>query len=160
MNTFRVGYGSDIHRLEEGNTFILGGVSISHHKGTVGHSDGDALAHAISDALLGAANLRDIGTHFPDNDPAFKDADSLVLLSKVVELVRAKGYEIGNIDATINLQQPKLKPYIPSMIEKLAKTLSIAEEDLSLKAKTGEKIGFVGREEGVSIDAVCLIYKV
>ena len=157
---FRIGYGSDIHRLEENNTFILGGVSILHSKGTVGHSDGDALSHAISDALLGASNLRDIGYHFPDTNEKFKGADSLVLLKEVIRMVRQKGYEIGNIDTTINLQRPKLKDYIPQMQKKLAEVLEINDDQITIKAKTGEKIGFVGREEGVSIDAVCLIYKV
>lgn len=159
MNAFRIGYGSDIHRLEENNSFLLGGVSILHNKGTVGHSDGDALCHAISDALLGAANLRDIGYHFPDTAIEFKDADSLILLKEVIRKVRSKGYEIGNIDTTVNLQKPKLKDYIPEMKKSLCKTLEIEEDQLSIKAKTGEKIGFVGREEGVSIDVVCLIYK-
>ena len=155
----RVGQGYDVHRLEEGMDFWLGGIKISHTHGAVGHSDADVLIHVICDALLGAANLRDIGFHFSDQDPKFKGIDSKVLLAEVVQLIGKKGYTIGNIDATICLQAPKLMPHIPEMKACLAKVMGIAEEDVSVKATTTEKLGFVGKKEGVSAYAVVLISK-
>ncbi|NMM46894.1 2-C-methyl-D-erythritol 2,4-cyclodiphosphate synthase [Marinigracilibium pacificum] len=155
----RVGYGYDVHRLEEGYDFILGGIKIPHTKGAVGHSDADVLIHVICDALLGAANLRDIGYHFADTDPKFKGIDSKILLKDVMTLISEKGYSIGNIDATICLQKPKVNPHIPEMKKVLAKVMNIGEEDISIKATTTEKLGFVGEEQGVSAHAVVLIQK-
>lgn len=156
---FRIGYGYDVHRLAEGEEFWLGGILLDYHKGGVGHSDADVLIHVICDALLGAANLRDIGFHFSDTDPQYKGIDSKILLKKTVDLLREKHYEIGNIDVTVGLQKPKINPRIPEMKQVLAKVMEIDEEDLSLKATTTEKLGFVGREEGVDAHAVALIYK-
>lgn len=155
----RTGLGYDVHRLKTGETLILGGVPISHHKGTVAHSDGDVLLHTISDALLGAAALKDIGYHFPDNDPLFKNADSMVLLQKCYELVKNKGFKIGNIDATIAMQTPKLKPYIDDIRNNIAQHLNISVDDVSVKATTTEKLGFVGKENGVEAFATILIIK-
>jgi 2-C-methyl-D-erythritol 2,4-cyclodiphosphate synthase len=155
----RVGFGYDVHRLEEGEIFTLGGIKIEHHKGAVGHSDADVLIHAICDALLGAANLRDIGFHFSDKDPKFKGIDSKILLGQVNDLLLKKGFRIGNIDTTISLQQPKISALIPEMQKVLALTLGIDAEDISIKATTTEKLGFEGREEGVSAYAVILIEK-
>ncbi|MGE0077253.1 MAG: 2-C-methyl-D-erythritol 2,4-cyclodiphosphate synthase [Bacteroidales bacterium] len=155
----RVGFGYDVHRLEEGYQFWLGGIRINHTKGSVGHSDGDTLIHAICDAMLGAANLRDIGNQFPDNDPSLKGIDSKILLKKTLDLIAEKGYRIGNIDSTICLQQPKVKDYIPEMQRTLASVLNISKEDISIKATTTEKLGFTGREEGVSAYAVILLEK-
>ncbi|MEQ9229835.1 MAG: 2-C-methyl-D-erythritol 2,4-cyclodiphosphate synthase [Cyclobacteriaceae bacterium] len=155
----RVGYGYDVHRLEAGEEFWLGGILVPHTKGAVGHSDADVLIHVICDALLGAANLRDIGFHFSDQDPAFKGIDSKILLSRVMELIREKGYQLGNVDATICLQQPKVNPHIPEMKKCLAEVMKVAEEDISIKATTTEKLGFVGTEEGVSAHAVVLVFK-
>lgn len=154
----RVGYGYDVHQLEEDAEFWLGGIKIPHNKGAIGHSDADVLIHVICDALLGAANLRDIGFHFSDQDPAFKGIDSKILLKQVMELIRDKGFEIGNIDATICLQAPKINPHIPEMMNVLADVMKIAEDDISLKATTTEKLGFVGTEEGVAAHATVLIY--
>ena len=156
---FRVGQGYDVHRLAEGETLWLGGILIPHHKGTVAHSDGDVVIHAICDALLGAAKLRDIGTHFPDNSDEFKNIDSNILLKKSCDIVKAKGYEIVNIDCTINAQQPKLKSYIPDMELAMAKVLEIDVDQISVKATTTEKLGFEGREEGISVNAVVLLKK-
>ena len=153
----RIGFGFDAHKLVEGEQFVIGGVTIPHHKGAVGHSDADVLIHSICDALLGAANLGDIGLHFPDTDKTFSKIDSKILLHKVIQMVTQKGYAIGNIDATICLQEPKLRPYIPQMQETLAKTMSIPVEDISIKATTTEKLGFTGRQEGVSAYSVALI---
>ena len=155
----RVGYGYDVHQLADGEEFWLGGILLDYHKGAVGHSDADVLIHVICDALLGAANLRDIGFHFADTDPQFKGIDSKVLLKNTVALIRSKKYEIGNIDVTVSLQKPKINPHIPEMKTCLAKVMEISEEDLSIKATTTEKLGFVGREEGVDAHAVVLIYK-
>lgn len=155
----RTGLGYDVHRLEVGETLILGGVLVSHSKGTVAHSDGDVLLHAISDALLGAAALKDIGYHFPDTDNRFKNVNSMTLLQKCYELVKAKGYQIGNIDATLAMQIPKLKPYIDSMCSNIAIALNIPTDDVSIKATTTEKLGFVGKEEGVEAFATILIEK-
>lgn len=154
---FRIGFGSDTHKLTANHPFWLGGVLIDSPLGASGHSDADVLIHAICDALLGAAGLRDIGTQFPDTDPAFKGIDSKILLKKTVEMVMNSGYAVGNIDTTIHLQSPKIGPYIPAMISTLAPLLQIAGNQLSIKAKTGEKLGFIGREEGVSAYAVALL---
>lgn len=156
---FRIGQGYDVHRLAEGETLWLGGILIPHDKGTIAHSDGDVLIHAICDALLGAARLRDIGTNFPDNSAEFKNIDSKILLKRSYDLVKTKGYEVVNIDATISAQQPKLKPYIPEMETTLAAVLEIDPEQVSVKATTTEKLGFEGREEGISALAVVLIKK-
>jgi 2-C-methyl-D-erythritol 2,4-cyclodiphosphate synthase len=154
---FRVGFGFDTHRLEENIPFHLGGILIDHGKGATGHSDADVLIHAICDALLGAAGLRDIGTQFPDTSPEFKGIDSRILLARTVELVKQKGYTIGNIDSTVVLQLPKISPFIPEMIGILAPILQVGPDRLSVKAKTSEKLGFIGREEGVSAYAVVLL---
>jgi 2-C-methyl-D-erythritol 2,4-cyclodiphosphate synthase len=156
---FRVGQGYDVHRLAEGESLWLGGILIPHDKGTVAHSDGDVVIHAICDALLGAAKMRDIGTHFPDNSDEFKKIDSKILLQKSYFLVKGKGYEIVNIDCTINAQQPKLKPYIPQMEVVMAQVLGIDVDQVSVKATTTEKLGFEGREEGISVNAVVLLKK-
>ncbi|MCL2027832.1 MAG: 2-C-methyl-D-erythritol 2,4-cyclodiphosphate synthase [Bacteroidales bacterium] len=153
----RIGQGFDVHRLVEGRKLVLGGIEIPHTKGILGHSDGDVLIHAICDALLGAANLRDIGFHFSDNDKTYKDIDSGILLKNVVTMIREKGYEIGNIDSTVVLQAPKISDYIPQMKSKLATVLNINETDISIKASTTEKLGFEGREEGVSAHAIVLL---
>jgi len=155
----RVGFGFDVHQLKEGQDFWLGGIKIPHTKGAVGHSDADVLIHTICDALLGAANLRDIGFHFPPTDNKYKGIDSKILLKEVVELVVSKGYQIGNIDATIALERPKINPFIPEMKSVLAQLLRVDEDDVSIKATTTEKLGFEGREEGVSAYAVVLIQK-
>ena len=155
----RTGFGYDVHRLEVGYDLWLGGIQVPHTKGAVGHSDADVLIHVICDALLGAANLGDIGFHFPDTDPAYKGIDSKKLLDKVVALVRDNGYEIGNIDTTICLQQPKVNPYIPEMKKCLAEVMDVNVDDISIKATTTEKLGFVGTEEGISAFASVLITK-
>ncbi|MGB3466910.1 MAG: 2-C-methyl-D-erythritol 2,4-cyclodiphosphate synthase [Cyclobacteriaceae bacterium] len=157
--TIRVGYGYDVHALAEGVDFWLGGIRIPHSHGAYGHSDADVLIHVICDALLGAANMRDIGFHFSDQDPKFKGIDSKILLKDVLILLREKGFEVGNIDVTVCLERPKVNPHIPEMKKCLADTMGIAEEDISLKATTTEKLGFVGKEEGVAAHAVALIYK-
>lgn len=154
---FRVGHGYDVHKLVEDRKLIIGGVEIPHSKGLLGHSDADVLAHAICDALLGAAALGDIGKHFPDNDDKYKGADSLVLLEKVCELIRNKGYEISNVDSTILAQAPKLRPYIDEMRSKLAKAMKLDIDELSVKATTEERLGFTGREEGIAAHAVVLL---
>ena len=155
----RIGFGFDVHPLVEDAPFTLGGVVIAHHKGATGHSDADALIHAICDALLGAANMGDIGMHFPDSDPALKGVDSKTLLQKVVRLIAQKGFRIVNIDSTVCLQQPKIRPYIPQMQETLARVMSIPADDISIKATTTEKLGFIGREEGISAYAIVLVEK-
>lgn len=155
----RVGLGYDVHSLAEGETLWLGGILVPHSKGTVAHSDGDVLIHAICDAMLGAAKLRDIGYHFPDTSSDFKNVDSKVLLKKCQELIAEKGYEIGNIDATIAAQQPKLKDFIPLMEAKMAEVLGIDEDCVSVKATTTERLGFEGRQEGISAYATVLIQK-
>ena len=154
---FRIGQGYDVHRLAEGETLWLGGVLIPHHKGTVAHSDGDVLIHAICDAMLGALKLRDIGTHFPDSSAEFKNIDSKILLKKSYELVKQKGYEIVNIDSTVQAQQPKLKPHIPAIEQCMAEILEIDVDRVSVKATTTEELGFEGREEGMSVNAVVLL---
>jgi 2-C-methyl-D-erythritol 2,4-cyclodiphosphate synthase len=155
----RVGFGYDVHQLEEGKEFWLGGIKLEHHKGATGHSDADVLIHAICDALLGAANLRDIGFHFPNTDPQYKGIDSKKLLVRVVDLLRKKDFEIGNIDATVCLERPKINPDIRKMQKSLADTMVIQEDAISIKATTKENLGFVGREEGIEAYAVALIYK-
>lgn len=155
----RVGFGFDVHRLVEGRDLWLGGIKLEHELGLLGHSDADVLIHAICDALLGAANMRDIGYHFPDNAGEFKNIDSKILLAKTVELIATKGYRVGNIDATVCAERPKLKTHIPTMQEVLAKTMNIDVEDVSIKATTTEKLGFTGREEGISAYATVLIEK-
>lgn len=157
--SYRVGQGYDVHRLAKGETLWLGGILIPHSKGTVAHSDGDVVIHAICDALLGAAKLRDIGTHFPDNSAEFKNIDSKILLKKSYELVKSKGFEIVNIDCTINAQEPRLKPFIPEMEMVMAKVLDVDLDQISVKATTTEKLGFEGREEGISVNAVVLLKK-
>ncbi|KJF44677.1 2-C-methyl-D-erythritol 2,4-cyclodiphosphate synthase [Draconibacterium sediminis] len=154
---FRIGQGYDVHRLAEGETLWLGGVLIPHSKGTVAHSDGDVLIHAICDAMLGALKLRDIGTHFPDTAAEFKNIDSKILMKKSYELVKQKGYEIVNIDSTVQAQQPKLKPHIPAMEQCMADVLEIDVDRVSVKATTTETLGFEGREEGMSVNAVVLL---
>jgi len=154
----RVGLGCDLHPLVEGRRLVLGGVEIEHERGAAGHSDADAVAHAVKDALLGAAAMGDIGTHFPDDDPQYKDADSIELLRRVVEMLEAESWEIGNVDVTVILQRPKLAPYIPEMRKNLAAALGIDEGSVSIKAKTGEGLGPVGREEAVAAHAIALLY--
>lgn len=156
---FRVGIGYDVHRLAEGETLWLGGILIPHSKGTIAHSDGDVVIHAICDALLGAAKLRDIGTHFPDTSDEFKNIDSKILLRKTLELLHVNKYDIVNIDCTISAQHPKLKPFIPEMENTLAGILGIDTGRISVKATTTEKLGFEGREEGISVQAVALLKK-
>ena len=153
----RSGHGYDVHKLVEGRDLILGGVKIDHHLGLLGHSDADVLLHAVSDALLGAAGLGDIGVHFPDTDPQYKGADSALLLKVVGEKVAAAGYRIRNIDVTMIAQRPKLKPHIPQMRANIAKVLNLDESRVNVKATTEEKLGFTGREEGLSCHAVCLL---
>ena len=153
----RVGYGYDVHRLADNRELWLGGVKIDHTQGLMGHSDADVLIHAICDALLGAANLRDIGFHFPDTAGEYKDIDSKILLAKTLEVLTENGYRIGNIDATICAERPKINPHIPQMQKVMAEILEISEEDISIKATTSEKMGFVGREEGFAAYAVALI---
>ena len=156
----RVGFGYDVHRLADNRELWLGGVKIEHTQGLLGHSDADVLLHAICDALLGAANLRDIGFHFPDTAGEYKDIDSKILLAKTLEVISAKGYTIGNIDATVCAERPKINPHIPKMQEVIAEILKIDVDDISIKATTSEKMGFVGREEGFSAYAVALIQKI
>jgi len=157
MAKMRVGFGFDVHQIGEGHPFIVGGVQLDHPAGAFGHSDADVLAHAICDALLGAANLEDIGHHFPNTDARWKGADSLMLLAECVRLVGAKGYTLGNIDAMICLEAPKVKPYIPQMKQNLSRATGLPEDDISVKATTNETMGFIGRREGVVAYAVCLL---
>ena len=153
----RTGFGFDVHRLVEGRDLWLGGIKIEHTMGLLGHSDADVLIHAICDALLGAANMRDIGYHFPDTAGEFENIDSKILLKKTVALIATKGYTIGNIDATVCAERPKLKNHIPQMQQVLAEVMGIDADDVSIKATTTEKLGFTGREEGISAYAVVLI---
>lgn len=155
----RFGMGYDVHRLTEGRRLILGGVEIPHALGLLGHSDADVLLHALSDALLGAAALGDIGQHFPDTDPIYEGADSLVLLARVMELLGEKGYVVGNADCTIVAQRPKLKDYLPEMQENIARTLGVTLGEVNVKATTEERLGFTGREEGIAAYAVVGIEK-
>ena len=158
--SYRIGLGYDVHQLVEGETLWLGGIQIPHDKGLVAHSDGDVLLHAICDALLGAAKLRDIGFHFPDTSTEFKNIDSKILLAETYRLVTEKGFRLVNIDATISAQRPKLKDYIPVMEATIARVLKIDEDAINIKATTTEKLGFEGREEGISVQAVALIEKI
>jgi 2-C-methyl-D-erythritol 2,4-cyclodiphosphate synthase len=155
----KVGIGYDVHQLAANRKLILGGVEIPHEVGLLGHSDADVLTHAIMDALLGAAGLGDIGRHFPDTDPAYRGISSLKLLEHVMGLIREKGYTVGNVDAVIAAQRPKLLPFMTSMKSALGPILGLEEEDLNLKATTTERLGFEGREEGISVTAVCLLEK-
>jgi 2-C-methyl-D-erythritol 2,4-cyclodiphosphate synthase len=155
--SYRIGSGIDFHRLEEGREFWLGGVLIPHHKGAVGHSDADVLLHAICDALLGSLGLGDIGVHFPDTDQAYKGIDSKILLSRTIALVKNEGYEVVNVDASLCLQSPKIKSYVPQMQSVIAGILSVTDKDVSIKATTTEQLGFVGREEGVVAQAVVMV---
>ena len=155
----RVGFGFDVHQLKEQHPFILGGVNLQHHSGAYGHSDADVLLHAICDALLGAASLRDIGYHFSNTDDKWKGISSLLLLKQVMKLIREKGWEISNIDAMVCLEAPKINPHIPAMKANIAIAAAISSEDISIKATTNEQLGFIGREEGVVAYAVCLIEK-
>jgi 2-C-methyl-D-erythritol 2,4-cyclodiphosphate synthase len=156
---FRIGFGYDVHPLGEGRELWLGGIKLEFEKGCVGHSDADVLLHAICDALLGAANLRDIGFHFPNTDQKFKGADSKTLLKEVVRLLKEKNYAVGNIDATLSLEAPKINPHITKMQEIIAPILEVDVDSVSIKATTNEKLGYVGRGDGVNAYAVALIYK-
>lgn len=155
----RVGMGYDVHQLVPGRALWLGGIKIEHPLGLLGHSDADVLIHVICDALLGAANMRDIGYHFPDTAAETLDVDSKLLLRKTIELIASKGYTVGNIDATICAERPKLNPHVPAMKACLAEVMGVDEEDISIKATTTEKLGFTGREEGISAYAVALIHR-
>lgn len=155
----RTGHGYDVHQLEEGREFFLGGIKIPHNKGCIAHSDGDVLIHAICDALLGAAALRDIGFHFPDTKTDFKNIDSKILLQKTMSMLSEKGYSLINIDSTVCLQKPKIQEYIPEMIKTIAEVIKTNPDNISVKATTTEKLGFIGREEGISAYAVVLIKK-
>lgn len=156
---FRVGQGFDVHALVPGRKLVIGGVDIPHGQGLLGHSDGDVLLHAVCDALLGAAGLGDIGQHFPDTDARYRGADSLQLLSEVSERVRAVGWAVGNVDATIIAQAPKMAPHIPGMVKNIAEALRVTTSQVNVKAKTTERLGFTGRGEGIAADAVALIRK-
>lgn len=153
----RIGYGYDVHSFEEGDRLILGGVEIPYHKSLKGHSDADVLLHSITDALLGALALGDLGTHFPDTDPAYKGADSTDLLQRANVLIGDRGYVLSNLDVTVVAEKPKLQPFIPEMIKNISRALDCAEQQVSVKATTGEKMGFVGREEGIAAQAVVLV---
>ena len=155
----RVGFGFDVHQLVPNRELWLGGIQFEHELGLLGHSDADVLIHAICDALLGAANMRDIGFHFPDNAGEFKNIDSKILLAKTVDLIATKGYQVGNVDATVCAERPKLKARIPEMQDVLAKLMKVDVDDVSIKATTTEKLGFTGREEGISAYATVLIEK-
>jgi 2-C-methyl-D-erythritol 2,4-cyclodiphosphate synthase len=154
---YRIGSGIDFHQLVEGRDFMLGGIKVPHSKGALGHSDADVLIHAICDALLGALGLGDIGTHFPDNDPKYKNIDSKILLKETMVLVKKEGYGVVNIDSTLCLQEPKIKPFVPQMQKVLAEIINVPERDISIKATTTETLGFVGREEGVIAYATVLL---
>lgn len=154
---YRIGSGMDVHQLVDGRQLWLGGVQIPHHKGGLGHSDADVLLHAICDALLGALSLGDIGTHFPDTDPSFKDIDSKILLEKTYALIRQKNYQVVNVDASLCLENPKIKKYTPQIKKVIAGILNVGEDDISVKATTNEKMGFIGREEGLVAYATVLL---
>lgn len=156
----KVGFGYDVHRYAENREFWMGGIKIQYEPGLLGHSDADVLIHALCDALLGAANLRDIGFHFPDTDPNYKGVDSKILLKDTMWLLRDKGYEFGNADCTICAEAPKMNPHIPSMQNCLAEVIGTSPENISIKATTSEKMGFVGRKEGIAVYATVLIYPV
>lgn len=155
----KVGFGFDVHQLKENHPFVLGGVKLEHSSGAFGHSDADVLLHAICDALLGAANLRDIGYHFSNKDERWRGISSLVLLQECIKLIGEKGWTVGNIDAMLCLEAPKINPHVPQMKANIAQAIGIDEEDISIKATTNETMGFVGRQEGVVAYAVCLIEK-
>ena len=155
----RVGIGYDVHRLGDGLPFYLGGIKITHSKGAIGHSDADVLIHAICDALLGAANMGDIGTHFPDTSDEFKGIDSKILLKRTHQLIKEKGYSIGNIDSVVILENPKIKLFIPEMKKKLEEVLELNKDAISVKATTTEGMSFIGKEKGVAAQAIALIYK-
>lgn len=155
----KVGFGFDVHQIRKNHPFILGGVNLEHHSGAFGHSDADVLVHAICDALLGAANLRDIGFHFSNTDDRWKGISSLILLKECVRLISEKGWNIGNIDAMICLEAPKINPHVPLMKANIALAMNISDEDISIKATTNENMGFIGRQEGIVAYAVCLIEK-
>ena len=155
----RTGIGFDVHAFTEGRKLILGGIEIAHEKGLAGHSDADALLHAVTDAMLGSLSLGDIGTHFPDDDPRYKNADSTVFLKRAHELIRNKGYYLNNIDVVVMLQIPKIAPYVQKMKENMSKILEIGSDSISIKATTTEKLGFVGREEGISVMAVVTVVR-
>jgi 2-C-methyl-D-erythritol 2,4-cyclodiphosphate synthase len=157
MKPFRVGFGYDVHQLVPGRKLVVGGVPVPHTKGALGHSDADVLLHAIADALLGAAALGDIGTHFPDTDSRFKNMDSKIILREVAALLKTNNFSIGNIDSTVVLQQPKINPFIPEMRKQIAAVLGLGESNVSVKATTSEQMGFVGREEGIAAYAVVMI---
>lgn len=156
---YRIGYGIDFHQLVEERDFWLGGICIPHSKGALGHSDADVLLHAICDALLGAVNAGDIGTHFPDTEAAYKDIDSKILLKRSFDIITEKGYQVVNIDSTLCLEKPKIKPYIPAMQQAIAQCIDLDADCISIKATTTEKLGFVGREEGVIAHATVLLQK-
>lgn len=160
MAKIKVGFGFDVHQLQEGHPFILGGVNLEYHSGAYGHSDADVLVHAICDALLGAANLRDIGYHFSNKDERWRGISSLILLQEVTRMLSEKGWSIGNIDAMVCLEAPKINPHIPDMKAHIARAASISQDDISIKATTNEQLGFIGREEGMVAYAVCLIEKI
>ena len=155
----KVGFGFDVHQLKHGHPFILGGVNLEHHSGAYGHSDADVLVHAICDALLGAANLRDIGYHFSNTDDRWKGISSLILLKECIKLLAEKGWSVGNIDAMICLEAPKINPHVPEIKENISQASGIPVEDISIKATTNETMGFIGRQEGIVAYAVCLIEK-
>ncbi|QEK52770.1 2-C-methyl-D-erythritol 2,4-cyclodiphosphate synthase [Pedobacter aquae] len=155
----KVGFGFDVHQLKDQHPFILGGVKLEHHKGAFGHSDADVLVHAICDALLGAASLRDIGHHFKNTDERWRGISSLILLTECVRLIGEKGFTLGNVDAMLCLEAPKINPHVPEMKKNIAQAMGCDEEDISIKATTNETMGFIGREEGVVAYAVCLIEK-
>lgn len=159
MKRIRVGFGYDVHQFSENRELWLGGIRIEHDKGLKGHSDADVLIHAVCDALLGAANLRDIGYHFPDTAGEYKNIDSKILLKKTMSLIRKANYELGNVDITVCAEKPKLNPFIPEMCSCMAKVMNIEENDISIKATTSEKMGFVGREEGIAVYATALIFQ-
>lgn len=160
MAKIRVGFGYDVHRLVEDRELWLGGIRLEYEKGLLGHSDADVLIHAICDALLGAANMRDIGYHFPDTAGEFENIDSKILLKKTVQLIATKGYTVGNVDATVCAERPKLNPHIPLMKQTLASVMGVDEDDVSIKATTTEKLGFTGRQEGISAYATVLIERI
>lgn len=158
--SFRIGFGIDFHQLAEGRQLMIGGVEVPHHKGAVGHSDADVLLHAICDALLGAACLGDIGVHFPDTDQSYKNIDSKILLQKTVDLVKGEGYTLVNIDASLCLEEPKIKRHVPQMQEAIAAVTGLTVKDVSIKATTTERMGFVGREEGLVAYATILLQRI
>ena len=159
MKAIRVGFGYDVHALAENRELWLGGILLEHSKGLLGHSDADVLIHALCDALLGAANLRDIGFHFPDTSADFKNIDSKILLSDTMKLIRAKGFEFGNADCTVCAEEPKINPHIPSMQKCLSEVMDVDSDLISIKATTSEKMGFVGRKEGIAVYATVLVFK-